>query len=514
MEPNKGYNNYNGYFWDIGFFMTFSWFTLVYYAYWAVLIYVTLQIIHQYTISSRASAWLFTVYLFPVVGLGLYFIFGVKRKKRKMFKQKLTDDQKALEDYQAKFDHGSTQVNPDLHPKLKQFYGLSKMVFQEGCSRLTGTNLLQLLENGEQKFPQLIADLKAAKQTIHMEYYTFKFDQIGYQLAEIMIQKAKQGVKVRFIYDDYGSLGIEKSVLQRMRSHGIEAHPFSEIRLFAFADRLNYRNHRKIVVIDDKIGYLGGINVADDYVNQSSHDSDNSADNNKRFWRDTHVRIEGHAVAYIQNIFLNDWNFCAEQNIHIEDQLSGQFEDLDKAQQKLVQVVSSGPDSPQPSILFSLLFAIHSARDEILITTPYFIPNPALLKALKIAVLSGVKVKLLVPETSDSWVVDAAAQSYYFELLEVGVEIYKYTHGFIHAKTMVVDGFLSILGTANFDERSFELNFEINVLIYDEAFAQQVSDSFSNDLKQAKQLIIETWQKRSAIKIFIEKVARLVSPIL
>lgn len=494
--------------------MNFSGLTLVYYAYWAVLIYVTLQIIHQYTISSRASAWLFTVYIFPVVGLGLYFIFGVKRKKRRIFKQKLSDDQKALEDYQAKFEHDSSQVNPDLQPKLKQFYGLSKMVYQEGCSRLTATNILQLLENGEQKFPQLITDLQAAKQTIHMEYYTFKFDQIGYQLTEIIIQKAKQGVNVRFIYDDYGSLGIEKSVLKRMRSHGIEVHPFSEIRLFAFADRLNYRNHRKIVVIDGKVGYLGGINVADDYVNLSESDSGNRTDNNKRFWRDTHVRIEGHAVAYIQNIFLNDWNFCANQNIHIEDQLSGQFENLDNTQQKLVQVVSSGPDSPQPSILFSILQAIHSGREEILITTPYFIPNPALLKALKIAALSGVKVKLLVPQTSDSIVVDAAAQSYYFELLEVGVEIYQYTHGFIHAKTMVIDGFLSVLGTANFDERSFELNFEVNVLVYDEAFAQQVSDSFNNDLNQAKQLSIEAWKQRSAIKIFIDKLARLISPIL
>lgn len=488
--------------------MTLSWFTIAYYIYWVVLIYATLQVIHQYTISSRATAWLFTIYLLPVVGLGLYFIFGVKRKKRKLFKQKLTDDQLALEAFQDKFDAGSTQVRQELQPRLMQFAGLSKMVFKEGCSRLTARNSIELLENGEQKFPRLMADLEQAQTTIHMEYYTFKFDQIGYQLIEILIKKAKSGLTVRFIYDDYGSLGIDQKVIQRMRSYGIEVFPFAEIKLFAFTDRLNYRNHRKIVVIDSQVAYLGGLNVADDYTN------DKSKGEEKRYWRDSHVRIEGHAVAYVQNIFLNDWNFCAEQSIEIEKELNADFKNKTVNQQKLIQVVSSGPDSPQPTILFSMLYAIHSAKSEILITTPYFIPNPALLKALKIAALSGVKVQLLVPESSDSKVVDAAAQSYYYELLQVGVEVFKYTKGFIHAKTMVVDGFLSVLGTANFDERSFELNFEVNVLVYDESFSQLLADSFENDLKGAKQLSIESWEKRSAVKVFVEKLARLVSPIL
>lgn len=488
--------------------MALSWFTIAYYIYWVVLIYATLQVIHQYTISSRATAWLFTIYLLPVVGLGLYFIFGIKRKKRKLFKQKLTDDQLALEAFQDKFDAGSTQVRQELQPRLMQFAGLSKMVFKEGCSRLTARNSIELLENGEQKFPRLMADLEQARTTIHMEYYTFKFDQIGYQLIEILIKKAKSGLTVRFIYDDYGSLGIDQKVIQRMRSYGIEVFPFAEIKLFAFADRLNYRNHRKIVVIDSQVAFLGGLNVADDYTN------DNSNGEVKRYWRDSHVRIEGHAVAYVQNIFLNDWNFCAEQSIEIEKELNADFKNRTVNQQKLIQVVSSGPDSPQPTILFSMLYAIHSAKSEILITTPYFIPNPALLKALKIAALSGVKVQLLVPESSDSKVVDAAAQSYYYELLQVGVEVYKYTKGFIHAKTMVVDGFLSVLGTANFDERSFELNFEVNVLVYDESFSQLLADTFENDLKGAKQLSIESWEKRSAVKAFVEKLARLVSPIL
>lgn len=488
--------------------MEISWFTVTYYVYWAFLIYVTFQIIHQYTVSSRATAWLFTVYLFPVIGIALYFIFGVKRRKRKMYEQKLSDDMKALEDYQTAVSEQSTEVMAQTQPKLKQFEGLSKLIFEEGCSRLTASNEVQVLENGEEKFPALKKDLKAAKKTIHIQYYTFKFDHVGYEIVKILMAQATKGVVVRFIYDDYGSLGIEQQVIQKMRSAGIEVNAFSEIRLFAFADRVNYRNHRKIVVIDGKVAYVGGINIADAYTN------DNSLGEIKRYWRDTHLRIEGHVVPYIENIFLNDWNFCAEQKVDIKEQLSDDFEQLDKSNHRLVQVVFSGPDSPHPSILFSMLHAIHAAQNEILITTPYFIPNPALVKALKIAVMRGVNVRLLVPEESDAKIVDMAAQSFYYELIIAGVEIFKYTKGFVHAKTMVVDGFLSVIGTANFDERSFELNFEVNVFVYDERIADQMRNTFGDDLKNAKAITEATWNEKSAIKMFIEKVARLISPIL
>ncbi|MGJ8662742.1 MAG: cardiolipin synthase [Marinicella sp.] len=487
--------------------MTFSWLTIAYYAYWALLIYVTLQIIQQYTISSRASAWLFTVYLFPVIGLVLYFIFGVKRHKRKMYHQKLTANQKSLEDFQAKFNAESLRVMQEHKSQLKQFHGLTQMIYNNSCSRLTVMNKLTLLENGEQKFPQLFTDILAAQHTIHLEYYIFRFDEIGSQLVQLLIQKAKSGVCVRFIYDDYGCLGLNQIVLQRMRSSGIEVFPFAEIRWFAFTERLNYRNHRKIVVIDGCMAYVGGINIGDEYQNTDEQDS-------MGFWRDSHLKIEGQGVAYLQNIFLNDWNFCAEQTVEIENELPTDFADLHEDEYTMLQVVASGPDSAQPAILFSILNAIHNAESEILITTPYFIPNPALIKALKIAVLSGVSVKLLVPDKSDGRIVNAAAQSFYYELMLVGVEVFKYTRGFIHAKTMVVDGFLSIMGTANFDERSFELNFEVNVLIYDEDFATELSNSFAADVKQAKQLNVDYWEKRSVVKIFIEKVARLISPIL
>ncbi len=484
-----------------------SWFTIIYYAYWVVLIYVTLQIIHRYTISYRASAWLFTVYLFPVVGLLLYFIFGIKRRKRKIYMQKLSKDQKSLEQYQANFSAASLQLMQQQKGQLKQFDGLTQMIYRDSCSRLTVKNKLTLLENGENKFPQLFEDIKQAKHSIHMEYYIFRPDQVGSELIQLLIKRAKEGLTVRLIYDDYGSLGLNQNVLKRMRSAGIEAEPFSEISLFAFTDRLNYRNHRKIVILDGQVAYVGGINVGDEYINQGGSDE-------QTYWRDSHLRIEGQGVSYLQNIFLNDWNFCTGQQLEIAAELPHKFIDWPVSDSKMLQVISSGPDSPQPTILFSMLQAIHTARSEILITTPYFIPNPALIKALKIAVLSGVEVKVLVPHRSDSRVVNAAAQSFYYELMQSGVIFYAYTKGFIHAKTMVVDGFLSIMGTANFDERSFELNFEVNVLIYDEDFAQQLSNSFEADVMDAKQLTVTSYGQRSAIKIFVEKLARLFSPIL
>ena len=223
----------------------------------------------------------------------------------------------------------------------------------------------------------------------------------------------------------------------------------------------------------------------------------------------------GPGVAYLQQIFLNDWNFCTEQDVPVSVDIPEESTELpqdDKGQ--LLQVIASGPDSPQPSILFAMLKAIHTAEEEILITTPYFIPNPSLMKALKIAVISGVSVKVLVPDDSDNWVVNAAAQSFYYELLMAGVEFYKYTKGFIHAKTMVVDDYLTVMGTANFDERSFELNFEVNVLIFGERFASQVKQAFIQDIKAAKQLHVSSWERRSQLKKFLEKMARLIAPIL
>jgi len=376
-------------------------------------------------------------------------------------------------------------------------------VEKELRSPLTRRNKVKLLLNGEEKFPEVLEAIRNAKHHIHIEYYIYEWDEIGEQVAELLIQKANQGVKVRFIYDDFGSPNIKKRTEERMRKAGIEIYPFQKVHFYLLANRLNYRNHRKIIVIDGEIGFTGGINVSDKYINNGSH---------KLFWRDTHLRIDGPGVFYLQYLFLADWNFCSGKVLAPEKfHLSVPADSKDDC---FLQVAASGPDSVQPSILFSLLQAIYLARKEILITTPYFIPGDSILQALRIAALSGLSVKLLVPGVADSRLVNAASKSYYEDLLCAGVDIYMYQKGFVHAKTLVADGNLSIIGTANMDLRSFELNFEVNVMLYDRTFSEQLRTVFFKDLEDAEKIDRDAWCQRPAYKQLPERIARLFSHVL
>jgi len=361
-----------------------------------------------------------------------------------------------------------------------------------------------LLKNGENKFPELLKAIRSATHHIHLEYYIYECDDTGLEMIELLIEKAKKGIEIRFIYDDFGSPGIKKKVEQRMKLAGIEIFPFHKINFYLLANRINYRNHRKIVIIDGDIAFTGGINVSDKYVNKGGA--------GKLFWRDTHVMIKGPAVYYLQYLFITDWNFCCPRQLAPDQSYFAKGDRI--LNNCYVQIAASGPDSPLPSVLYSLLQAIYLAREEILITTPYFIPGESLLDALCVAALSGLKVKLLVPGISDSKFVNAASKSYYKTLLEAGVEIYLYQKGFVHAKTMITDSKLSIIGTANMDYRSFELNFEVNAIIYNSSFAQQMRDLFFADLDDALKIDMEEWISRPWHQQLPEKIARLFSPVL
>ena len=365
---------------------------------------------------------------------------------------------------------------------------------------MTGNNEVSLLLNGENKFPQVIAELEAAQHHIHIEYYIFENDGIGNQIKEILIKKAAAGVKVRFIYDDFGSRGIRKGFVRELVEGGVEAFPFYKIWFIALSNRTNYRNHRKIIVIDGCTGFVGGINVSDRYINPV-----------KPFWRDTHVMIKGPGVYYLQYLFICDWNFCCGKKLPVVPEYFCSTKTKSKA---IVQIAASGPDSDTPIIMYALLQTISLAKEELLITSPYFIPGETILDALCAAAMSGVKIKLLVPFKSDSALVNAAARSYYNEILEAGVEVYLYKKGFVHAKTVVADGQLAIVGTANMDHRSFELNFEVNAMIYDAPLAQQLKRAFEDDLKHAVKINSRDWGKRTLFKQLPEKLCRLFSPLL
>ena len=480
-----------------------NWTYIVGSIYILIVIAVCLRVIYETRSATKTMAYLLLILFLPAVGIVFYLLFGINYWKTKLYNTKSVEDEKMLKTLKKEMDIYMKETISPADLSVENNKELAVMLEKELRSPLTRRNKVKLLLNGEEKFPEVLEALRNAKHHIHMEYYIYEQDKIGEQIENILIQKAKEGVQVRFIYDDFGSPNIKKKTEERMRKAGIEIHPFQKVLFYLLANRLNYRNHRKIIVIDGQIGFTGGINVSDKYINSRSH---------KLFWRDTHLRIDGPGVFYLQYLFLTDWNFCSGKKLE-PDKLhflpcTTHNDDC------FLQVAASGPDSEQPSVLFSLLQAIYLAKKEILITTPYFIPGDSILEALRIAALSGLSVKLLVPGEADSKIVNAASKSYYKDLLCAGVDIYMYQKGFVHAKTLVADGNLSVIGTANMDYRSFELNFEVNVLLYDKEFSEKLRSVFFKDLEEAEKIDADAWCKRPAYKQLPERIARLFSHVL
>jgi cardiolipin synthase len=456
--------------------------------------------------GAKALAYILFIVLVPVVGILFYFSFGINYRKRKLYSRKITDDealhQKTLTRLQ---DYSELVMHSGLLPPV--YRNLVRFIYNSKNSPLTGNNSVKVLLNGEEKFPELIKAIADAKSHIHLEYYIYENDETGSSIADLLIKKAQQGVEVRFLYDDFGSHGLGKQFIKRLNEGGVETAPFYKIKLYALASRLNYRNHRKIIVIDGTKSFIGGINISDKYRNDTKAE-------NGLYWRDTHLMIDGPATFYLQYIFICDWNFCSKQKLHFEsDYFPLRFEKKD-IQDDLVQLVSSGPDSVLPVIFYSLMEAIGLAREQISITSPYFIPGESLMDDLIIAAKSGVEVRILVPGVSDSKMVNAAARAYYTELLQHGVRIFLYEKGFVHAKTMVVDNNLAIVGSANMDYRSFDLNFEVNAMLYSKEIAGQLNEAFEYDLQHASEINAGDWLNRPKYLHLWEKLVRLLSPFM
>jgi cardiolipin synthase len=471
---------------------------------YGIIIFITcLHIIYNTPSTTKTLAYVLVTIFIPIIGIGVYFLVGANYRKNKLYSKKIVSDNRMLSMIRKRITVESEKAWNSGEPEVQKHKKLARFLLNDSMSPLSGNNQVKLLINGEEKFPEVIKAMKNAKHHIHIEYYIFEDDEIGNQIKDILIQKAQEGVQVRFIYDDFGSRSIRKKLVPQLIAGGVQAFPFYKIYFIALANRINYRNHRKIIVIDGCVGFTGGINVSDRYINNKP---------GQLFWRDTHVKITGPGAFYLQYLFICDWNFCANEHLEPEDDFF--CTEPDKKGDAIVQISASGPDSDTPTIMFSLVQVFGIAEEEILITTPYFIPGESILDALKVAAISGVKVKILVPGKSDSAFVDYAARSYYDELLDVGVEIYLYQKGFVHAKTIVSDGQLAIIGTANMDHRSFELNFEVNSMIYDTHTAKQLRDAFYNDLKDSVKINPKQWDKRPAYKQLPERVARLMSPLL
>jgi cardiolipin synthase len=486
-----------------------NWIVVLDILYIFILIVVCLRIIFDTTSTNKTLAYLLLVIFIPVAGILFYFSFGTNYRKRRIYSKKLVEDdalgRRLIEEVISKTE---LNLQRDMR-EIGEAKSLVKLLLKDSLSPLTTGNAVKILKNGEGKFYEVFKALEGAKHHIHIEYYIYDNDVIGNEIKEVLIRKAKQGVKVRFIYDAFGSRSIRKRFTRDLRDAGVEAVPFNRIRFILLANPINYRNHRKIIVVDGNCGFVGGINISDRYINDPRY---NGKKKTRLYWRDTHMRIDGPGVQYLQYLFFCDWNFCAKQQLR-PDQLYFDTRNNPNGDEH-VQIAASGPDSPTSTIMLSLVKAINLAKKEILLVTPYFIPGETILNALKVASLGGVTVKIIAPGISDSKFVNAAAWSYYDDMLSAGVEIYLYRKGFIHVKTLVVDDLISIVGTANMDLRSFDVNFEVNAIVYSRRVAGEMRETFLDDMKDSEKIQPEIWRKRPMFKQFPERVARLLSPLL
>ncbi len=452
---------------------------------------------------SSTWAWILVLFFLPLAGFMLYLMFGRQLRRKHLFRWDGRKDigiDKLISFQVAAIKENNLEFANSQVPEYKE---LVYMNLTTGNSVLTQDNAVQLFDDGNDKFEALIEDIAAAKDHIHIQYYIFKLDNLGTRILNALIKKAKQGVKVRVLYDEMGSRSIKKRHFKELTAIGGEVEVFFPSILPLINPRLNFRNHRKIVVIDGRIGYIGGFNIGDEYLGLS-----------KRFgyWRDTHLRLEGSAVHPLQTRFLLDWNQASKKNV--VDYSERYFPAIPKKGNTALQIVSSGPDTEYAGIKYSYIKMILNAKKYVYIQSPYFIPDDAFFDAVTIATLSGIDVRIMIPNKPDHMFVYWATYSYVGRLLAAGAKIYIYNKGFIHAKMIVVDDEVASVGTANIDVRSFSLNFEVNAFLYDDMIAHQLAEIFEKDIQDSMELTFELYNKRTASIRFKESISRLLSPIL
>ncbi|SEN34213.1 cardiolipin synthetase 2 [Mesobacillus persicus] len=453
--------------------------------------------------ASSAWAWLLVLSFIPVVGFFLYLFLGQNLSRTRLFtwedKKKIGIEQEISCQLQE-IRSGTFDYRKDSEFNARELIYLHLL---GNDAPLTLDNSVEIFTDGRNKFENLLLDIQAAKHHIHLQYYIVKKDELGKRIRDSLIQKAKEGVKVRVLYDELGSRGLTKRFFDELRQVGGEVEIFfpSKFKLVNF--RLNYRNHRKIVIIDGKVGYIGGFNIGDEYLGLNPHFG---------YWRDTHLKIQGTSVHAIQTRFILDWNQASYSHDIDYDPIL--FPTPELKGHVGIQIVTSGPDSEWSQIKNGYIKMISLAKKSILIQTPYFIPDASLLDTIRIACLSGVDVRIMIPNKPDHIFVYWATLSNVGELLKAGAKIYIYDNGFLHAKTVVVDDEISSVGTANIDIRSLNLNFEINAFMYDKKIAKDLSLTFENDMTNSRLLTWEQYKNRSKWIQLKESISRLLSPIL
>lgn len=448
-------------------------------------------------------AWLLVLYFIPILGFVLYLLFGQTYRKDKMFRMKEIEGEVK---YAVRRQEESIYRKKLIlsNPEMNRYKDLILYNLNESDAVLTDNNDVRVFTDGRDKFRALIQEMEQAQNYIHMQYYIIKNDELWQKIEEVLIRKAEQGVEVRILFDSMGCRSMHYKDWKRLEDAGVEVAEFFPALLGNLQLRINYRNHRKIVVIDGRIGFVGGFNIGREYI---------GLDKKFGYWRDTHLCIEGAAVTTLAVRFVLDWNYAAKENLFVEDRLF-QIPEYKRNGRDPVQIISSGPDSKSAEIKNNYLRLINKAQHHIYIQTPYFIPDDSIKDALYMAAKSGIDVRIMIPCKPDHPFVYWATYSYIGEMIDAGAKCYTYDNGFLHAKGITIDGKVSCYGTANMDIRSFMLNFEVNATVYSERTTRKLEEAFENDIKQSTLITRAIYDNRSLVIRIKEQFSRLFSPLL
>ena len=441
----------------------------------------------------KTLAWVLVLVFLPVLGLILYFFFGRDTRKEKLISKRGFERLSKYSVMGFKEQESLDLFEKEEYPLIRFFHRVNKALPFDG-------NSVELFTDGYSMIQALLATVNAANHHIHIQFYIFENDAVGHLLRDALIDKARSGVEVRILYDDVGCWKVPLSFFEEMREAGIEARSFLKVRFPQFTSKVNYRNHRKVVVVDGKIGFLGGMNVAERYLKGVSWG----------IWKDLMIKIEGKAVYGLQTSFLIDW-YATDHSFITSSRYFPKHIDVGDA---LIQIVTSDPIGEWKDIMQGLLMAIASAKRYIYIQTPYLLPAESILVALKTVALAGVDVRIMIPERSDTRMVHWGTRSYLAELMEAGVKIYRFQKGFLHSKLFVSDDCVATVGSTNMDFRSFEHNFEVNAFIYHCSSVLKLKGVFLSDQKDAELLSLREWHLRPWYQKVVESIVRLFTPLL
>ena len=460
-----------------------------------IVLIVMLKVLMDNRQPAKTMAWLLVLWALPLVGIVLYFFFGQNTRKERLISQRSLDQ--LTKRSMLEFVEQRNLRLPDAHRPLMQLFKNQSMAlpFKD--------NLVDIYTSGYQFFPSLLQAISRARHHIHIDIYIFDNDALGRLIADTLIDKSRQGVEIRIIYDDVACWKVKNAFFERMRNAGIDIHPFMPVKFPAFTSKANYRNHRKLIIIDGREAFIGGMNFATRYAKGTG----------RQPWRDTMLHVTGGAVYGIQRAFLIDWYFV--DRTLLSDRLY--YPPVNPAINNncLAQVVTSGPITEWPDIMQGYVRILLEARRYVYMETPYFLPTEPVLFAMRTAALAGVDVRLMIPRHSDSHIVEWASFSYLLEIIEAGVKVYLYESGFNHSKFLVSDDSISTCGSTNIDFRSFEHNFESSIFFYDEGMALRMKKVFLNDQTQCR-TFNEVYQgyHYTFLRRLWTSLVRLLSPLL